>query len=468
MAHKKRTYHEEGAAMGGQLSVKTQNLITGASKLSRTARELEEIRRQVLEISRDSTRTMNYAGEKLSFAYALGNLYEAQRGARSLGEAAATISQLYQNNELSVLSGLGKAMTLAAGSAGAAASAAGGAVSGLAGEYGRNGQDKTVGQIGSAIYQAAGPVGGAVNQVAGQTTATAKKAAGQAGTTGQSIERTIEGAEETLERIRHKFGNMTVSQLLTYFFGSHTNRYDGGSLTINAFSDDDSDEELAENTLENLIDIWKYGSCSYHIWQMLTWSGVMDPLLSSLDFKKGPDGCYHVDTEGFPLDIAGKHFGCWQEAGGYTDAYDVVFDAFCDMDRETFEFEVDGKPYTLWFWKGEYLNLGSGGESGIYQGSMMNDDLCTVDPEMQIPMKMTIDYGNGTRRTWNNNGEETWWNTSFDPRQQNIKAEDMKITYEMDFSDHPEAWDGVRKSVRNKNNEDCYFDEHSKKLYYTM
>ena len=74
--------------MGGQLSVKTQNLITGASKLSRTARELEEIRRQVLEISRDSTRTMNYAGEKLSFAYALGNLYEAQRGARSLGEAA--------------------------------------------------------------------------------------------------------------------------------------------------------------------------------------------------------------------------------------------------------------------------------------------------------------------------------------------------------------------------------------------
>ena len=114
------------------------------------------------------------------------------------------------------------------------------------------------------------------------------------------------------------------------------------------------------------------------------------------------------------------------------------------------------------------MNLGSGGESGIYQGSMMNDDLCTVDPEMQIPMKMTIDYGNGTRRTWNNNGEETWWNTSFDPRRQNIKAEDMKITYEMDFSDHPEAWDGVRKSVRNKNNEDCYFDEHSKKLYYTM
>ena len=229
-----------------------------------------------------------------------------------------------------------------------------------------------------------------------------------------------------------------------------------------------TDEELAESTLENLIDIWKYGSCSYHVWQMLTWSGVMDPLLASLDFKKGPDGCYHVDTEGFPIDIAGKHFGCWQEAGGYTDAYDVVFDAFCDMERDTFEFEVDGKPYTLWFWKGEYMNLGAGGESGIYRGNKMTDDFCTVDTEMEIPMKMTIDYGNGTRRTWNNNGKETWWNTSFDPRQQNIKAEDIKITYEMDFSDKPEAWDGVRRSARNKRNEGYYFDERSKKLYYTM
>ena len=201
---------------------------------------------------------------------------------------------------------------------------------------------------------------------------------------------------------------------------------------------------------------------------MLTWSCGMDPLLASLDFKKVYDGCYHVDTEGFPIDIAGKHFGCWQEPGGYTDAYDVVFDAFCDMERDTFEFEVDGKPYTLWFWKGEYMNLGAGGESGIYRGNMMTDDICTVDPEMQIPMKMTIDYGNGTRRTWNNNGEETWWNTSFDPRQQNIKAEDMRITYELDFSDKPEAWDGVRRSARNKKDEGYYFDERSKKLYYTM
>ena len=427
--------------MGGRLSVKTENLISGGTKLTLTARELSDISRQVMEISRDSAQTMIYAGEKISFAQALRQLNEAERGARSLGTAAVTISHLYQNNELSVISVLGKAMSLAAKNAGAAASAAGSAVGGLAGNLEK------------------GVMAGA--KAAGQVV-------GKAGSTGKSVERVADGAEETLERIRYKFGNMTVPQLLTYFFGSHYGRFDGGSLPINAFSGDDSDEELAESTLENLIDIWKYGSCSYHVWQMLTWSGVMDPLFASLDFKKGYDGCYHVDTNGFPIDIAGKHFGCWQEAGGYTDAYDVLFDAFCDMERDTFVFEVDGQPYTLWFWKGEYMNLGAGGESGIYRGNKMTDDFCTVDTEMEIPMKMTIDYGNGTRRTWNNNGKETWWNTSFDPRQQNIKAEDIKITYEMDFSDKPEAWDGVRRSARNKRNEGYYFDERSKKLYYTM
>ena len=214
--------------MGGRLSVKTENLISGGTKLTLTARELSDISRQVMEISRDSAQTMIYAGEKISFAQALRQLNEAERGARSLGTAAVTISHLYQNNELSVISVLGKAMSLAAKNAGAAASAAGSAVGGLAGNL-ENGV--------MAGAKAAGQV------------------VGKAGSTGKSVERVVDGAEETLERIRYKFGNMTVPQLLTYFFGSHYGRFDGGSLPINAFSGDDSDEELAESTLENLIDI---------------------------------------------------------------------------------------------------------------------------------------------------------------------------------------------------------------------
>ena len=439
---------ERGMVMSGELSVKSENLMTGAAKLALTARAIENINRQVIEISRDVSQTSFSSGEKISFLLAIRSLNEAGQGVRNLGNAAATISHVYETNELSVISGLGTALNTSSGNYGKAASAVGSAVSGAAAEPGRAVKNREKG---------GGNAGAAVSNTTGKKNTVEK-----------SIENVAEGAEETLERIREKFGNMTVGQLLTYFFGEHDGRYDGDSLVINAFSGDDSDEDLAESTLENLIDIWKYGSCSYHIWQMLTWSGVMDPLFASLDFKKGNDGCYHVDTEGFPIDIAGRHFGCWQEAGGYTDAYDVVFDAFCDMERDTFEFEVDGQPYTLWFWKGEYMNLGAGGESGIYKGNMMTDDFCTADTEMQIPMKMTIDYGNGTSRTWNNNGEETWWNTSFDPRQQNIKAEDMRITYEMDFSDHPEAWSSVRKSARSKADEGYYFDERSKKLYYTM
>ena len=50
--------------MGGRLSVKTENLISGGTKLTLTARELSDISRQVMEISRDSTQTIIYAGEK--------------------------------------------------------------------------------------------------------------------------------------------------------------------------------------------------------------------------------------------------------------------------------------------------------------------------------------------------------------------------------------------------------------------
>ena len=173
--------------MGGRLSVKTENLISGGTKLTLTARELSDISRQVMEISRDSAQTMIYAGEKISFAQALRQLNEAERGARSLGTAAVTISHLYQNNELSVISVLGKAMSLAAKNAGAAASAAGSAVGGLAGNL-ENGV--------MAGAKAAGQV------------------VGKAGSTGKSVERVVDGAEETLERIRYKFGNLKFIFLL--------------------------------------------------------------------------------------------------------------------------------------------------------------------------------------------------------------------------------------------------------------
>ena len=188
-----------------------------------------------------------------------------------------------------------------------------------------------------------------------------------------------------------------------------------------------------------------------------TREGWLDEFFDAVDFEKDSDGIYHVNTDKYDVKKVNELFGrkvitdengiCWQQFGGYTDLYDQVFDFFCDMEADkslTFRTE-SGEEYTLWRWKGDYLNLGAGGEIGIYKGE---GDLkqCAVHDELKI--NMHVDYGDGTSSDY---CDETWWATSFNPQKQNYRAEDITITYTIDFSDaDPELWNGFQDSCGNR------------------
>jgi hypothetical protein len=61
----------------------------------------------------------------------------------------------------------------------------------------------------------------------------------------------------------------------------------------------------------------------------------------------------------------------WQLWFGYVEPYDVFFDATIPMEREQFPFTYnDGngdRDLILWGWKGNYGNLGAGGEMAMYE-----------------------------------------------------------------------------------------------------
>ena len=142
-------------------------------------------------------------------------------------------------------------------------------------------------------------------------------------------------------------------------------------------------------------------------------------------------------------------FGCWQQLGGYNDFYDYVFDIFCDMDVEKYTFDTEGgESYTIWMWKGEYLNLGAGAECGLYYGDGWQK-WAAVDN--QVPMTLDIDYGDGTSSQYS---DTTWWITSFNPEHQDARASDLTVTGTIDFSDvSDDIWEGFVDRYDRKNSD---------------
>jgi hypothetical protein len=189
----------------------------------------------------------------------------------------------------------------------------------------------------------------------------------------------------------------------------------------------------------------------------LTRMGVFTHLFDDLDFEQ-EDGIYHVNVNKYKVEAINNFLGddngvCWQQIGGYCDAYDYVFDFFCDMQaNKDIQFtDKNGNTYTIWLWKGEYLNLGAGGECGIYVYNSNEENIfekaiqkltggsfVEAAVNNEIPITMTIDYGDGSQTTYD--AGSTWWSTSFNPNKQFVKANDITMTYTLDFSGDTEMW----------------------------
>lgn len=179
-------------------------------------------------------------------------------------------------------------------------------------------------------------------------------------------------------------------------------------------------------------------------------------------------GIFPNETTGFSYDsntgLYHATFDCWQGNMfdgyiGYNNLYDKVFDTGTSMEAVRFDFSSDGKDYTLWGWKGDYLNLGAGCELGIYEkasgiaGSLGH---FKVNKDLAMDMQATLTL-NG-KNVGSFSGKH-WWATSFNPNVQNAKAVDLKAQFSVNFENNKQLY----SDFKNKWEDDkrCSFNDET-------
>lgn len=156
-------------------------------------------------------------------------------------------------------------------------------------------------------------------------------------------------------------------------------------------------------------------------------------------------GIFPNEIVGFTFDSSTSlyhtTFDCWQGSLfngfiGYNKLYDVAFDIGTSMKSVRFDFSSGGTDYTLWGWKGDYLNLGAGCELGIYEkasGALGSLDHFVVNKDLAMNMSATLTLNGKTVGSFNGTH---WWATSFNPNVQNVKAEDLTAQFTVNFGDN--------------------------------
>ena len=194
----------------------------------------------------------------------------------------------------------------------------------------------------------------------------------------------------------------------------------------------------SRNAMEVDLVINSYVDCSGNVRQvkisisdisnMFARSPISTPVFDLVDFHKDNNGVFHVTRR------------CWQAGGGYNNFYDFAFDSFTSMNRGKFKFGRGDDKFTLWMWKGDYFNLGAGGEIGIYKGKDWHVDCYT---QSKLKMNLDIRLKDGTQVIdWDADDLHQWWITGFNPdkRFQDVKAEDLVMVGMVDFDEERVMW----------------------------
>ena len=95
---------------------------------------------------------------------------------------------------------------------------------------------------------------------------------------------------------------------------------------------------------------------------------------------------------------------------------------------------ADGTEYTVWIWKGNYLNLGAGCETGIYygdKGEYHKDSGSDTNLNMHISL---YDKNTGKEIFSYCPEDPQWWVTGFNPKYQDYEADDLAVHGCIDFS----------------------------------
>lgn len=183
--------------------------------------------------------------------------------------------------------------------------------------------------------------------------------------------------------------------------------------------------------------------------------GSMTPIgeafLDVFSFTRTDDGVYHSDRD------------CWQQYFGYNDFYDYAFDTATSMKPKKYQFTIeDGTTYTIWMWKGDYLNLGAGCETGIYFGDEYHVN-CATDTNLHMTLSL-YDKRTGQKIFDYNPDDPQWWITGFNPKYQNWNADDLEVHGSIDFSAEPEMWETFFNKY--EGTEGWCFDEENMVAYY--
>ena len=170
------------------------------------------------------------------------------------------------------------------------------------------------------------------------------------------------------------------------------------------------------------------------IWKNII-SGIIhagNTLLRAVGIDTAAIGARFLDMEeGKSKGVYHANFDCWQKCFGYNKLYDIAFDIGTDMEVGEFAFQYNNKGYTLWAWKGDYINLGAGAELGIYVGDSGHR---TVDTNIAMTMSMVL-YYDSKMIIDHAPDEKQWWITGFNSNYQNVSASDLTAVFTVTFHD---------------------------------
>ena len=175
----------------------------------------------------------------------------------------------------------------------------------------------------------------------------------------------------------------------------------------------------------------------------LTREGKLDNTIDAvLGATKDEHGIYHIDQN------------YWQSFHfvGYNDIYDKAFDLVVGMTgntvgKEKFQFATkDGTDYVIWMWKGDYINLGSGAEVGIYKESVIPGHWLT-STENAMPMSLKLQEIDSGKVLFDYHpSENQWWINGFDPSNQSAYVENLQLTVTIDFSSNPDIYAAFKET----------------------
>ena len=189
-----------------------------------------------------------------------------------------------------------------------------------------------------------------------------------------------------------------------------------------------------------------------------TQKGYFDWLLKlGLGATPDDDNIYHIRQD------------WWQSFSliGYNNFYDVVFDVATkftgtSMLTDNFKFTANDKEYVIWLWKGDYINLGSGAEAGIYEYGAnlggMDHWLTATDTKLKMELELYDKTLGETLFTYEPKGY-TWWITGFDPSHPNAQGDNLTSTVTIHFDENTDLFEGFYNTY--KNNKRWHFDGYS-------